>query len=38
MTLTTGSVKTQRLSLPEELILMLLNEESGYFRPVLGWA
>ena len=38
MTLTTGSVKTQRLSLPEELILMLLNEENGYFHQVPGWA
>ena len=26
-----------QLSLPEELILMLLNEESGYFRQVPGW-
>ena len=25
------------LSLPEELILMLLNEESGYFHQVPGW-
>ena len=28
---------TQSLSLPEELILMLLNEESGYFHQVPGW-
>ena len=32
MTLATEAVGTQQLSLPEELILMLLNEESGYFR------
>ena len=30
-------VAIQPLSLLEELILMLLNEESGYFRPVPGW-
>ena len=28
---------TQSLSLPEELILMLLNEETGYFHQVHGW-
>ncbi len=28
---------TQALSLPEELILMLLNEENGYFHQVPGW-
>ena len=27
----------QSLSLPEELILMLLNEETGYFHQVHGW-
>ena len=27
----------QSLSLPDELILMLLNEESGYFHQVPGW-
>ena len=27
----------QQLSLPEELILALLNEESGYFHQVPGW-
>ena len=27
----------QTLSLPEELILMLLNEETGYFHQVSGW-
>ena len=33
----TEGVKTQPLSLPEELILMLLNEQSGYFHQVPGW-
>ena len=28
---------TQKLSLPEELILMLLNEDNGYFHQVPGW-
>ena len=28
---------THQLSLPEELILTLLNEESGYFHQVPGW-
>ena len=28
---------TPSLSLPEELILMLLNEETGYFHQVHGW-
>ncbi len=37
MTVTKDAVKTQVLSLPEELILMLLNEESGYFYQVPGW-
>ena len=27
----------QLLSLPEELMLILLNEESGYFRQIPGW-
>ena len=31
------SSTTQALSLPEELILMLLNEETGYFHQVPGW-
>ena len=32
------SVQTDRkLSLPEELILMLLNEQNGYFHQVPGW-
>ena len=30
-------IETQPLSLPEELILMLLNEENGYFYQVAGW-
>ena len=34
---TTGGLATQQLSLPEELILILLNEETGYFHQVDGW-
>ena len=34
---TTAGLTTQPLSLTEELILMLLNEESGYFYQVQGW-
>ena len=37
MTLTSDGVTTQQLSMPEELLLMLLNEESGYFHQVPGW-
>ena len=37
MTSATHSGETSWLSLHEELILMLLNEESGYFRQVPGW-
>ena len=37
MTLKLGAVATQTLTLPEELILMLLNEENGYFHQVPGW-
>ncbi len=37
MTITKDAVETQLLSLPAELILMLLNEESGYFHQVPGW-
>ena len=37
MTVTKESSTTQALSLPEELILMLLNEENGYFHQVPGW-
>ena len=37
MTLSTAGMATQSLSLPEELILTLLNEESGYFHQVPGW-
>ena len=37
MTLTTDEVTTQQLSLPEELLLTLLNEEAGYFHQVPGW-
>ena len=28
---------TQKLNLPEELVLMLLNEQTGYFHQVPGW-
>ena len=34
---TESYLTTQPLSLPEELILMLLNEENGYFHQVPGW-
>ena len=37
MTLSTKDAPTQTLTLPQELILMLLNEESGYFRQIAGW-
>jgi len=37
VTLLMEGVTTQPLSLPEELILMLLNEETGYFHQVPGW-
>ena len=37
MTLTKDGLATDQLSLPEELILTLLNEESGYFHQVPGW-
>ncbi len=33
----TGDARTRSLSLPEELVLMLLNEETGYFHQVPGW-
>ena len=36
MTLTKDA-KSTSLSLPEELIIMLLNEETGYFHQVPGW-
>ena len=37
MTSVTDGPATQLLSLPEELILMLLNQETGYFHQVPGW-
>ena len=37
MSLSTKDVTTHLLSLPEELVLMLLNEENGYFHQVPGW-
>ena len=33
-----AAVTAPPLSLPEELILMLLNEQTGYFHQVPGWA
>jgi len=33
----TENLVGQQLNLPEELILALLNEESGYFHQVPGW-
>ena len=33
----TQGLATQQLGLPEELILMLLNEETGYFHQVHSW-
>ena len=37
MTTAAADLTTHALSLPDELILMLLNEESGYFHQVPGW-
>ncbi len=37
MTSDRHGVVTERLTLPDELVLTLLNEESGYFRQVSGW-
>ncbi|MYC28004.1 MAG: cytochrome P450 [Nitrospira sp. SB0662_bin_26] len=37
MAVTKEKLRTQTLSLPEELILMLLNEDNGYFHQVPGW-
>ena len=34
---TTKGLTTEPLGLPEELILMLLNEQNGYFYQVPGW-
>ena len=34
---TIEGLATQTLSLPDELILMLLNEQNGYFHQVPGW-
>ena len=34
---TTEGLTTQQLTLTQELILMLLNEETGYFHQVPGW-
>ena len=37
MAFSTDGMATRQLSLPEELLLMLLNGESGYFHQVPGW-
>lgn len=37
MAFATDQVATHELTLPHELVLMLLNEETGYFRQVVGW-
>ena len=37
MAVTKEDLKTQKLGLPEELILMLLNEDNGYFHQIPGW-
>ncbi|MXY96771.1 MAG: GPP34 family phosphoprotein, partial [Gemmatimonadetes bacterium] len=37
MTNTNRGTKPQPLTLTQELILMLLNEETGYFHQVPGW-
>ena len=37
MAVVQDDVSTESLSLPDELILLLLNEESGYFHQVPGW-
>ena len=36
--LASSTINHHSLSLPEELVLMLLNEESGYFHQVPGWS
>jgi hypothetical protein len=37
MVLWTNEVTSRPLTLPEELVLMLLNEENGFFHQVPGW-
>ena len=37
MTTAAPALSAPQLSMPQELVLMLLNEESGYFRQVRGW-
>ena len=37
MAVAAKEVTVEHLSLPEELILMLLNEENGYFHQIAGW-
>ena len=36
--MTDNATTEPKLNLPEELILMLLNEQTGYFHQVAGWA
>ncbi len=38
MTRSGEGLTTKQLTLPDELVLTLLNEESGYFRQVPGWS
>ena len=38
MPLSIEGVTSQSLTLPEELLLMLLSPESGYFHQVPGWS
>ncbi len=37
MTITERDTTATQLTLLDELVLTLLNEESGYFRQVPGW-
>ncbi|MXW69351.1 MAG: GPP34 family phosphoprotein, partial [Acidimicrobiia bacterium] len=37
MVLSSSDMTTNPLSLSDELVLMLLNEENGYFHQVPGW-
>ncbi len=37
MSVATENIATHELTLPQELVLMFLNEETGYFHQVPGW-
>lgn len=37
MSTTADRVATHELTLPQELVLMFLNEDTGYFHQVSGW-